>query len=266
MSASTSSTSFSGQRQPRWRWVSPCLDAIAILLWGILLLKYWITQKLYLLIHPNYIGLVIAGGVGLLVIGSWRAVQLLLILRSKRRSLGSAAAHITLLPPGWGSILLIATAVIGLSTTPRVFNSDAAFQRGVMDAVAATRTRPQAFRSATKPEQRSLVDWIRTLNVYPEPDKYTGQNVNVKGFVIHTPDLPDHYFLIARFVLTCCAADAYPISLPVKLEGTRNAYPPDTWLQVQGKMMTEVLNGKRQLTIAAQTLTQTSEPKNPYEY
>jgi uncharacterized repeat protein (TIGR03943 family) len=72
--------------------------------------------------------------------------------------------------------------------------------------------------------------------------------------------------LLSRFVLTCCAADAYPVGLPVKLKQDRQAYKPDTWLEVEGRMITETLNGKRQLTVEATSLKPIPEPKNPYDY
>lgn len=239
----------------------PWLDVLAIAAWGILMLKYWLTGKLNLLIHPNYFWLVITGGLGLLVISGLKAVELL-----QRRRRTKATTHITLFPPGFSSALLLTTAIVGLLFTPRVFASQTALQRGVTDSLGATRTQPQAFRSSVPPEERSLLDWVRTLNVYPEPDSYTGQKVKLQGFVIHPPELPPEYLLLSRFVITCCAADAYPVGLPVKLSASRQAYPADTWLEVEGKMITENLGDKRQLTIQASSLKQISEPKNPYDY
>lgn len=245
----------------------PWLDVLAIAAWGILLLKYWLTEKLYLLIHPNYIWLTVAAGISLLLISCLRAAMLL--SRPGRGRAGEPASfqHITLFPPGWGSGLLLATAIVGLLITPRAFASQTAMQRGLGDSLTMTRVRPQAFRASNRSEDKTIIDWIRTLNVYPEPDAYTGQKVKVQGFVAYSPELPQEYFLISRFVITCCAADAYPVGLPVKLsQQTRDAYKPDSWLEVEGRMITETVNGKRKLTIAASSLKPVPEPKNPYNY
>jgi uncharacterized repeat protein (TIGR03943 family) len=59
----------------------------------------------------------------------------------------------------------------------------------------------------------------------------------VSGFVTHIPGWPDEYFMITRFVLTCCAADAYPVGLPVELPPGTERPKPDTWLEV-GHMTT----------------------------
>ncbi|MBE9049582.1 TIGR03943 family protein [Nostocales cyanobacterium LEGE 11386] len=241
----------------------PWLDALAITTWGILMLQYWLTGKLYLLIHPNFFGLVIVCGIALLVIGSLKMRE---IWRQRRRMVTSSTQHLNLFPPGWGSILLLATAILGLTITPRVFASDSAIQLGVNDLLTTGRVQPQSFRASTRPEERSLVDWVRTLNVYPEPDAYTGQKVKVQGFVIHPPNLESEYLFLARFVLTCCAADAYPVGLPVKLAENQNRYSPDVWLEVEGEMVTENLAGKRQLTIAANSMKEIPQPRNPYSY
>ncbi|MBD2384867.1 TIGR03943 family putative permease subunit [Cylindrospermum sp. FACHB-282] len=241
----------------------PWLDVFAIGAWGVLILKYWLTGKLNLLIHPDYFWLAISGGFGLLIVGLSKAWQLWV---RRRRYDPPSTQHFSLFPPGWGSALLLTAAILGLMITPRVFASDKALQGGVTELMGATRAQPQAFRATIRPEERSLVDWVRTLNVYPEPDAYAGQKVKVQGFVIHPPDMSKDHLFLARFVITCCAADAYPAGLPVKLTGTRDQYPPDIWLEVEGQMVTENLLGKRQLTIAANSLKTIPQPKNPYTY
>lgn len=244
---------------------APWLDVLAIAAWGGLFLKYWATGKLFLLIHPNYFGLTVVAGIGLLLVAVWRAVSMIQSARRPNR-FTAASQHITLFPPGWSSALLIATAILGLLISPRAFASQTAIDRGITDTVTLTRVKPLAFRAATRSDNRSLVEWVRALSVYPEPDAYTGQAAKVQGFVVHPPNLPNQYLLISRFVITCCAADAYPISLPVKLPQSRDAYKPDSWQQIEGQMITETLDGKRQLVIAAKTLTPIAEPKNPYDY
>jgi uncharacterized membrane protein YcgQ (UPF0703/DUF1980 family) len=220
----------------------PWLDVVAITAWGILMLKYWLTGKLYLLIHPDYFWLAISGGTGLLIVGFFKGLQLW-----KHRHLPEIpnTPHISLFPPGWGSFLLLTAAILGLMITPRAFASQTALDRGVTESIGGSRAQPQAFRPTSRSEERSLVDWVRTLNVYPEPE----------------------YIFLARFVLTCCAADAYPVGLPVQIStSSRQQYPPDTWLEVEGEMTTQTIAQKRQLTIKANSLKKIPQPQNPYSY
>ena len=236
------------------------LDVLAILAWGILLLNYWLTGKLTLLLHPRFFGLNVLAGVILLLIGGLEAWKL---LRERRPP---PVRHLTLFPPGWMSGIFLATACLGLLVAPRPLMGQAAMQQGISDPLTLTRGQPQAFRPSTRPETRSLIDWVRTLNVYPEPDTYTGQKAKVQGFAVHPPEIPDNYLTITRFTIIHCALDAYPVGLPVKLAQSRTAYPPDTWFEVDGRMITEMLNNKRQLVIQAKALQPIPAPKNPYAY
>ncbi|HEY9674263.1 MAG TPA: TIGR03943 family protein [Waterburya sp.] len=267
---SSNPTSKRPRRQhSNWQtFVLPLLDILALATWGILMLKYWLMGELSMLIHPNYFALVVATGIALLLLALVRIIQLTSQfnqLAKGRTPIMPVAQHISVFPPGWGSALLIAAAILGLVVTPQVFASQTAIQRGVTESVAMTRSQPQAFRSNSRPEERSLIEWVRTLAVYPEPDAYTGQPAKVQGFVVHSK-LPSQYLLISRFVITCCAADAYPVGLPVKLNGTRDAYPVDSWQEVTGRMITETLEGKRQLVIEASSLKKIPKPANPYYY
>jgi uncharacterized repeat protein (TIGR03943 family) len=259
-----------------WFRMNAAVEFLAVLLWGVLLVKYWVTGELNILIHPNYFALTVIGGVVLLVLAGWKVWEWIAWGRSRwgRTSGNNGAAasgneqlqHISLFPPGWSAAILLTAAIMGLIFEPRVFSSDKALNRGIEDFMPITQVKAQAFGKATSPEDRSLVDWVRTLSVYPEPDAYSGQPVKVTGFVIHPPELGEEYLLLARYIITCCAADAYPIGLPVKLPKNRSAYPSDSWLEVRGKMITETFDDRRQLTIEAEEIAAIEQPKNPYEY
>jgi uncharacterized repeat protein (TIGR03943 family) len=241
------------------------IDIAAIGAWGILLLEYWFTQKLSLLIHPSYNPLSFISGILLLTIAAYRAWTVVNQSRSKQPL--PIVPHLSLLPNGVGSFLVLGVAIAAMFITPQPFNSTTAIQRGVGEIITNTQVKPQSFRAMTKPENRSLVDWIRTLQVMPEPETYIGQKVNVKGFVVHPDNLSPQYFRITRFIITCCAADAYPISLPVRLMvGDRSLYKPDGWLDVEGTIIVETLADQRQIVIQASQLKPVPQPDRPYDY
>jgi uncharacterized repeat protein (TIGR03943 family) len=247
----------------------PWLDILALLTWGSLLLKYTVTGQYKLLIHPNYYNLVLASSIILLALGIFK-IQLILT-----RNYQHPSEHIALFPPGFSSSLLICVAIAGLLIPPKILTSQSAIKTGVRD-IPLTRSQPQAFRTITKPEERSLIEWIRTINAYPEPDAYKGQLAKVSGFVLHLKELPDNYLMLSRFVITCCAVDAYPIGIPVQLETSRNTYPPDTWLAIEGAMIAETLPvkegvskttmEKRSVVLAAKSIKPIPIPADPYSY
>ncbi|WP_322743534.1 TIGR03943 family putative permease subunit [Vasconcelosia minhoensis] len=251
------------RRRPRLPW-RDLLDVIALATWSAMLLRYWITGKLLILLHPDYAWLSHSAAIALLLLAAFKLFQA--VLRLTQPLVQTQPSHVTLLPPQLSSALLLAVAVFGLIYTPRAFASDTALQRGITDTLTMTRSQPQRFVRQTASEERTIIDWVRQLNVYPEPDAYTNQDVRVQGFVIRPPDWPSDYLMISRFVLTCCAADAYPVGLPVKLTAPQADYKTDSWLEVTGKMATDTLDGKRQLVIDPTQLTPIPEPKNPYQY
>ena len=238
-----------------------------------MLLKFWLSGQINLLLHPGYVWLAYSAAFFLLALGALKVIHIVgrSLIRARRGSARTrtetpAPPHYSLFPPGWGSAVLLAVAIFGLQFTPQPFASQMALDRGVTDTLTLTRAKPQSFRASSRPEDRTLTEWVRTLNVYPEPDAYTGQKAQVDGFVMHLKDYPDNYLTIARFVITCCAADVYPIGLPVKIKESRSTYPADKWFRVEGRMITETVAGKRQLVIEASKLTEIPKPAVPYEY
>jgi putative membrane protein len=256
----------------------PWLDILAVFLWGILFCKYWLTGQLQLLIHPNYFPLAAITGIFLLFIAGLKSGQM--YQEQKKKITVSSIdpiEHITIFPIGWGSSLLIITAILGLIISPQVLTSQAAIQRGISESLPLLREQTQLFRTSTNSEDRSIVDWVRTLNAYPEPDAYTGQKAKLSGFVVHLEGLPDNYIILSRFIITCCAVDAYPVGIPIKLSQSRSDYPADTWLEVKGVMITEALpsnsqnsddraENKRQLVLNASSIVKIATPSNPYDY
>lgn len=241
------------------------IDVSAIAAWGILLLEYWINQKLSLLIHPSYNPLSVIAGILLLGIAAYRAWTL--IQQRQSRQPLPTVPHLSLLPNGVGSVLLLSVALLAMVITPQPFSSQTAIQRGVGDIITNTQVKPQSFRAETKPEDRTLIDWMRTLQVMPEPETYAGQKAKVQGFVVHPENFPQQYFRITRFIVTCCAADAYPVSLPVKLSsGDRTQFQPDRWLEVEGSIIVETIADQRQIVIQAQQLKPIPQPARPYDY
>ena len=256
--------------QNRKKNLFPWLEGLSLLAWGVLLLKYSFTGQYKLLIHPNYFSLVLGSGIVLLVLG---IVKIKSILNHRQPN---NSEHISLFPPGLGNSLLLIVAIAGLLIPPKVLTSQTAIKRGVGD-LPLTTIQPQAFRTASKPEERSLIEWIRTINAYPEPDAYSGQPAKITGFVLHLSELPDDYIMLSRFVITCCAVDAYPIGIPVKLDTNRSNYPVDSWLTIEGMAIAETLpvkdrietntiTEKRSVAIKAQAIKTIPTPADPYSY
>ena len=84
---------------------------------------------------------------------------------------------------------------------------------------------PVGISSVTRsPLDRNILDWLREFDRAATPAQFNGSPVDVIGFVYREPLHPEDGFMIARFTLSCCVADAFPIGMPVIAEGAREVH------------------------------------------
>ena len=154
-------------RLPR-KLILPLLEMFTLGVWGIVLLKYWQSGELNLLIHPNYFGLIVVTGFALLSIAAWKMLWLIKRWRQYTSSKSGTIPtvqqiqHLSLFPPGWSSGLLLIIAILGFIIKPKVFASDTAIQRGITESASGTGLQPEAFEPLSKAEERSRRGLIRT--------------------------------------------------------------------------------------------------------
>lgn len=102
---------------------------------------------------------------------------------------------------------------------------------------------------------------------YDEDSTMAGVPVRLSGFVVADASVPDGY-LLTRFTLSCCAADAFPIQ--VEVHGVEGPIPPnDTWLEVTGTWIEPPAGTsvgiERGAALRATSAVQIEQPSNPYE-
>jgi len=83
-------------------------------------------------------------------------------------------------------------------------------------------------------------------------------------FVHRDATLPAGWFLVARFVVQCCAVDAQPIGLPVRTTGP--APEAGSWVTVEGTWDVAEMDGVRRAVIGATAIAPTARPDQPYLY
>jgi uncharacterized repeat protein (TIGR03943 family) len=115
------------------------------------------------------------------------------------------------------------------------------------------------------PAPISLLDYAsRTL--FDAGKSLTGRHLVLTGFV--TPG-PDGQPLLARIVLTCCAADGRPIKIGLAGDDIPNSVPADTWVQVTGvytaKTEKDPVNKANLAFLQVTSWSTTTAPKDPYE-
>jgi uncharacterized repeat protein (TIGR03943 family) len=72
-------------------------------------------------------------------------------------------------------------------------------------------------------------------------------------------------FMVVRFTLSCCVADARAIGLVV-INQNDLELAQDTWVQVMGHIEVREIDGVETPVIIAESITFTDEPEQPYLY
>ena len=115
------------------------------------------------------------------------------------------------------------------------------------------------------PLDRNILDWLREFDRAATPAQFNGTPVDVVGFVYREPSHPEDGFMLARFTLSCCVADAFPIGMPV-VSVDASDFAEGEWLRVGGQLRASAFAGDFLPVVAAETLARVDEPAQPYLY
>lgn len=118
---------------------------------------------------------------------------------------------------------------------------------------------------ARNPLDRNILDWLREFNRSDTPAEFNGQEVDVTGFVYREPAFLDDDFMVSRFTMSCCVADAFAIGLPVTFTGAEQ-FTDGTWVRVQGKLKANDFTESFVPVIYATAVETVKEPTQPYLY
>ncbi|MFJ7215273.1 TIGR03943 family putative permease subunit [Amycolatopsis sp. NPDC098790] len=89
------------------------------------------------------------------------------------------------------------------------------------------------------------------------------RTISLTGFVVHTGGNT----LLARLVISCCAADAFPVTVHLR-GGEADHLASDAWIQVTGQVVpgTATKNNSYTPDFTVASITAVPAPKDPYEY
>ncbi|WP_394509728.1 TIGR03943 family protein [Priestia aryabhattai] len=109
-------------------------------------------------------------------------------------------------------------------------------------------------------------DYIPVMNIIENnTDQFVGKKIEVSGFVYHEKGFKDNQFVVARFGISCCAADASVYGLLSTLENA-SALKKDTWVHIKGIIQKTTYNGENVPYIQVQRIESIHKPDNPYVY
>lgn len=162
----------------------------------------------------------------------------------------------------WSVILIVAVPLVLGTLLPSQPLGASAIDGGIAtDAVGATNS--GTFN--LPPLERNILDWLRAFNRSETAAAFDGLPVDVIGFVYREPDFGTTQFMVARFSISCCVADATALGIPVEWPDA-----PDlrdgVWVRVQGTLQAGEFDGVTLPIIRADDISIVDQPEHPYLY
>lgn len=244
-----------------------------MLAWGAYAVYLEAAGRMVLYLRPLYGHLAAGGGAVLLAAFAYGWVTRVRQIRAARRAWADALAAGRRpdadLPPeasaadrprfdAWRCVRSLAFAVplvVGLSLPERGLNALAALQRGAGDPAMLAQLALR--RQEERTEQVRGYAWTTVLGVAQRLQRPGDAKVGALGFVARPKGGRPDEFLLVRFAITCCAADATPVAVPVRWPDAATL-KDNEWVKVYGRI------DRAAAVLAADVVEPTVAPDQPY--
>jgi len=108
-----------------------------------------------------------------------------------------------------------------------------------------------------------FLDGLTTMELFAK--EFAGKEIETFGFVYRQPDFTPQQFVVARFSVSCCTADASVFGVLVEnAQGSK--WAKDSWVRVHGRLEAREVDGYDMLVLKADRIEQVEPPKDPYVY
>ncbi len=237
---------------------------ILLILLGGALLKITINGDYLRYVKPAQQPWIIAGGAVMVALGVIAVVRDLLAARAaavEADSAGEVHAHDHNTRAAW---LLMVPVLAVFLVAPPALGADSVTRTEARAPQSAETSNAAAFPPLPAGDVVPLeVNEFVSRAGWDKSGTLNGRTIKLSGFVVHA----GAGTLLARLVIGCCAADAYPIT--VRLVGdTASGFANDTWLEVTGVVVPGTATRENSYTpdLALTTVQKVPAPKDPYEY
>lgn len=106
--------------------------------------------------------------------------------------------------------------------------------------------------------------WL--TEIFNDPEPFLGYTITTMGQVMKDPEYFDQgCFSPVRKLMTCCAADLYPIGFTCEYERSDDLQTDD-WVKVTGKLEQKNFEDHSELRIIADSVTNCEASREPYVY
>jgi uncharacterized repeat protein (TIGR03943 family) len=165
----------------------------------------------------------------------------------------------------WGLLLVALPVIVGVLVPARPLGSRAVANKGINITAPLTAGATAPVQRALAPTDRTVLDWVRAFNAAGDPQTFAGEPADVVGWVYHDARLPADQFLVSRFAVTCCAADAVAVGVLVRWPGAARL-DNDAWVRVTGPVEVDLFAGRATPLVTAAGVEGVAAPAQPYLY
>lgn len=235
-----------------------------------------LTDRTRLFLHPGFawllgIGAIIASGFFIAILRNPVPLPL-----SRTLILLVPLLHLAASDPAAMGQDIFSKRFLGASiTTPETFRPGNKADEH-MDKIARTDTVPdevvnQEFANQGFTADRPITGELSLtiLQLLRNPQSHSGTTVKLLGLIHRDAELEKHFgpgrtAALYRFVLTCCAADALPVT--VALEGIIPDLAPDQWVHAEGTFDLIQFDNGNVPVLRIDKITPVASPADPFLY
>lgn len=240
----------------------------ALALWGGTLIWFYWADKLILYTKPVYHPLALGAGVVLIIL----ALRELLGMLTQHRSVdccrggdeqhhhaaGRLAALVVMVP------LVINALVPSTGLASYAVGKRASVDFSALTTQMTTDYEAELARAEQLDQEYPELTIAQILTLAgQDPAHAEGRKLSGIGFVHHEERLPQGVFMLVRFRMSCCAADAQPVYLPVRWRGAADL-EGDQWVKVRGVLTYAEIGGQRAPLLEADHVDPVKRPRNQY--
>ena len=166
-----------------------------------------------------------------------------------------------------GLLLVALPIILGVLVPPQPLGAAAMANRDVNVSLQSA-SLPAAVRAAAQKSaaDRNILDWLQTFAGSQDPaHDLAGQSAKVTGFVFRDKSFGPDQFMVARYVVTCCVADATVAGIIVRSPEAASL-AADQWVEVSGVFEPGKLGTEELPVLSANAVAEAEVPSQPYLY
>lgn len=103
------------------------------------------------------------------------------------------------------------------------------------------------------------IETLNTIDLYL--NNFVGKRMEMSGFVYRQDGMKDNQFVVGRFAISCCSADAAPFGVLVDYDRAKS-WANDTWVKVSGTLQKTTYEDQEIMMLKVDSVTKLDTPKD----